>query len=138
MPTSANKDIVESKYSKYGENNMIIEGMVSGHEHSTEETDTTNNPVHKHTIPATGEDHEQEMDCYEVENEKNEYIELIPKPIPSLFNKDDTVGNWIMGFFIAFMVILVMYGIISIIWNKLPSGPNISGPNTSGPNTSGK
>ena len=24
MPTSANKDIVESKYSKYGENNMTL------------------------------------------------------------------------------------------------------------------
>ena len=40
------------------------------------------------------------------ENEQNEYIELIPKPIPSLFNKDDTAGQWVMGFFIAFMVIV--------------------------------
>jgi hypothetical protein len=121
MPTSANKDIVDSKYSKYGENNMIIEGFASGHEHSTDETDATTQGVHKHTIPATGVDHAQEMDCYEVENEQNEYIELIPKPIPSLFNKDDTAGQLIMGFFIAFMIILFMYVIVSVIWNKLPS-----------------
>ena len=130
MPTSANKDIVESKYSKYGENNMIIEGMVSGHEHSTEKTKAQNGEDHSHIIKATGQDHEQEMDCYEVENEQNEYIELIPKPIPSLFNKDDTAGQWVMGFFIAFMVILFMYFIIVFIWNRLPS--DHSGQNTSG------
>lgn len=133
MPTSANKDIVESKYSKYGENNMIIEGMVSGHEHSTEKTKAQNGEDHSHIIKATGQDHEQEMDCYEVENEQNEYIELIPKPIPSLFNKDDTVGQWVMGFFIAFMIILFMYGIYAFLYNYTNQG-NVKTGNSSSVN----
>tara|TARA_B100000965_G_C19149891_1_gene565509 strand:+ start:80 stop:481 length:402 start_codon:yes stop_codon:yes gene_type:complete len=117
MPTSANKDIVESKYSKYGENNMIIEGMVSGHEHSTEKTTAIDGQDHSHKIKATGQDHEQEMDCYEVENEQNEYIELIPKPIPSLFSADDTAGQFVMYIFMGFFIIFIMYVIYSFFYN---------------------
>jgi len=132
MPTSANKDIVESKYSKYGENNMIIEGMVSGHEHSTEKTKAQNGEDHSHIIKATGQDHEQEMDCYEVENEQNEYIELIPKPIPGLFSADDTAGQFVMYIFMGFFIIFIMYVIYSFFYNYTNQGNVKTGNSSSG------
>jgi len=133
MPTSANKDIVESKYSKYGENNMIIEGFINEHNnHETEETmpDEEKDYAHKHTIPVTknNEDespHEQLMDCYAVEDGDTEIIELVPKPIPK-FGKNNKVGLYIMIIFIAFFVIFILYCIVTYFWNKM-NPENFSG-----------
>ena len=122
MPTSANKDIVDSKYSAYGENNMIIEGFVSEHEHHTEKTnvETTNNEDgHSHEIKVTEEGHEQHMDCHAIEDGESEWIELVPKPIPNVFNKDNKVGFYIFLVIMCLIFLAFCYGIISYIWNKL-------------------
>ena len=95
MPTSANKDIVDAKYSKYGtynNNNMIIEGMENG---------------------------EQLMDCYAVEDGDTEIIELIPKPIPMFSTNKNNIGFYIIIIFLAFMVIFVAYILLIFFWNLL-------------------
>ena len=126
MPTSANKDIVESKYSKYGENDMIIEGFVSDHPHETEKVESTNSS-HKHTISTTEDGHEQEMDCWDIEQDKNEYIELVPKPIPN-FLKDNTIGTYIGIGFLAFIIVFLAYIIGSYVLNKFNTENSVNVP----------
>lgn len=124
MPTSANKDIVESKYSKYGENNMIIEGFVTDHEHTTDKTTATEGQSHAHTIPVSTENtdgtkHAEYMDCYPVDEKGNEVIELKSKPIPK-FMKNNKIGIYAFWIFISFLLIFILYWIISsFIWNPL-------------------
>ena len=119
MPTSANKDIVESKYSKYGENNMIIEGFVSDHDHTTDATTPEMNEPHSHTISLTDDEHGEYMDCFPADEKGEEIMAIKSKPIPE-FMKNETIGIYAFWIFMSFVIIFVIYFLISIMfWNPM-------------------
>ena len=126
MPTSANKDIVESKYSKYGENNMITEGFVTDHEHNTDSTTSQPNESHLHTIPVSskntdGTKHEEYMDCYPIDEKGEEVMEIKSKPIPE-FMKRETIGDYIFIVFWIVLFLISLWFIINYCFTKKDAG----------------
>ena len=121
MPTSANKDIVESKYSKYGENNMIIEGFVMDHEHKTDKTTATERQSHAHTIRATDDGHETYLDCFPVDEEGKEVMEIKAKEIPEFMKNE--YGSMIYILFIVAVALLVLWiPVYYLFFNKKDGG----------------